>query len=93
MDLSQLEYTMRHIRGRNVGFYAGDRALTDAEGAALLAAHERAYGPGQRPAYVSPDGWQVFAPEQKAAPATSEEAGPAAVAAPAPHATSKHKRG
>lgn len=60
MDLSQFEYILRHIRGRNVGFYAGDKALSADEAAALLAAHEKAYGPGLRPGYVSPDGWQVL---------------------------------
>lgn len=61
MKLTDCEVSHRHIRGHNVAFLFGPRALSDDERAELLAEWHKAYGPDATPAYASPAGWQVLA--------------------------------
>lgn len=96
MKLEDCELSYRCVRGHNVAFLFGERALTDEEGAALIAEYLESYGQRQTPAYISPAGWQLFAapsePEVIAAKPATVGTDPALVPAPAPAAPTKSKR-
>ncbi len=65
MRLADCEITHRHIRGHNVAFVFGARAVSDDEAQALADEWTEAYGPIALPGYVSPQGWQSLAPLER----------------------------
>lgn len=60
MHLNECEVAHRHIRGHNAIFIFGPRALAPEECAALAAEYAASYGAMDRPAYLSPAGWQLL---------------------------------
>lgn len=77
MKLSDCTLSHTHCRGVSARYIAGDRAVTAAEGAALLSEFVDAYGPVQAPAYLSPAGWQTLEAAPKAKKAAVLQATPA----------------
>jgi hypothetical protein len=72
MKLQDCETMQLHIRGVSAVVLIGDRAVTGAEAAALLAEYDAAYGHNARPlVYFSKEGWQT---PQRAKPSESKAA-------------------
>jgi hypothetical protein len=72
MKLQDCETMQLHIRGVSAVVLIGSRAVTGAEGAALLAEYDQAYGANARPVvFFSKDGWQT---PTRATPAESKAA-------------------
>lgn len=69
MKLNDCEVAFHHMRGHNVAFVFGARAITEGEGIALAAEWLALYGPVPLPAYVSKDGWQIIKEAISDAPA------------------------
>lgn len=65
MRLADCEITHRHIRGHNVAFVFGSRAVSDEEAQALADEWVDTYGPIALPGFVSPQGWQSLAPLER----------------------------
>lgn len=61
------EIVRHHLRGNTAVVIVGDRAVTDEEGAALLAEFADSFGTTHRPVYFSKDGWQGLPEAPKAA--------------------------
>lgn len=71
MKLTDCEIAFHHMRGHNVAFVFGARAITDSESGAIAAEWVDLYGPVPLPGYVSKDGWQVIKPAATEATAIS----------------------
>lgn len=72
MHLNDCELYLREVRGQRLAIIAGPRAVTAAEGAALLDQYF-ASCIGPQPVYTSPAGWQVLEPVPAAAPVGAED--------------------
>lgn len=59
------EILRHHVRGDTAVVIAGDRAVTPAEGAALLVEYANSFGSAAKPIYFSRDGWQMLEGSKK----------------------------
>lgn len=67
MHLNDCEVFAREVRGQRLSIIVGPRAVTPAEGSALL---DQFFGThtGPAPVFASPEGWQILEPAPAVAP-------------------------